>query len=179
MGRFSDIRRGGELKLKLDAYTNYLQNPPAPRLNSRGDRAPSKQVFLNPFGMDLATDEIVAVNANSDGYTKLAASVNLPATGALVAETSGTSTIRSLGRFRPAKVSTFENATKTKTTPNSRFTGRPYLKYTGEGFSCPFGRRNADDDINDCFGEIKKILRARQNLQVNRVSLTPERIFAS
>jgi hypothetical protein len=176
MGRFSDIKRGGDLKAKLDAYALYLQNPPARRLNSQGDRAPSQQAYLVPFSLNLETDEVVAVTANRDGYTQLANAVNQGAKSEVL-NALGSKTVADVGRFRPARVNVFQNATKTKTTPNSRFTGKPYLKYAGDSYSCPFGRKAAADRLQDSFGIIRAALKARPNLLVNRISLQPERVF--
>jgi hypothetical protein len=179
MGRFTDIRRGGELNRKLTRYTQYLQNPPAPRLNSRGDRDPSRLVYLNPFSIDIGTTEILEATANTEGYTLLSTFINGTSTGAEVAATRGDNTVKDVGRFRAAKVTVFQNATKTKTTPNSRFTGEPYLKYAGTTYSCPFGRKTATDDIQDAYRSIRAALKARTGLLVNRVSLQPERLYQS
>ena len=177
MGRFSDIKRGGELKTKLDRYTQYLQNPPARRLNSQGDRAPSQQVYITPFSFDILGTETVAVNANRDGFTQLATAINGGARSEVLAAI-GSKTPKDVGRFRPARVSVFQNPTKTKTTPNSKFTGQPYLKYAGDSYSCPFGRKTVGDDIQDAYAIVRTALRARPNLLVNRVSLQVERVFS-
>jgi hypothetical protein len=178
MGRFSDIRRGGELKLKLDAYVNYLQNPPARQLNSRGDRAPSSPVYFIPFGAVLSgADKVLTADANDAGYGLLSSFINASPSGD-VTNALGSKEVTSIGRFRPAKVTVFQNATKIKTTPPSRFTGRPYLKYAGDTFSCPFGAQAASSEMFGAFAEIKATLRARTGLQVNRVSFIAERLYA-
>lgn len=177
MARFSDIKQGGLLKQKLDFYTERLKNPPPRRLNSRGDRPPSRLVFLNPFGLDISTDELVSVNNNTAGYTRLQTAINTANTGAEVLGELGSKTVASVGRFRPARVVTFENASKTKSTPLSGFTGQEYLKYAGQTFSCAFGRKAQTDDQYDAANAIKAILKARSGLPVNRVSITPERLY--
>jgi hypothetical protein len=177
-GRFSDIKRGGDLKKKLDKYVTYLQNPPARRLNTQGDRKPSTVVYLTPFSLDVGTTQVVSVDANRDGYTLLAPFVN-QGTGSAITNDKDGKTVKDVGRFRAAKVNVFQNPTKTKTTPNSKFTGEPYLKYAGNSYSCPFGRKAASDDIQDAFSDVKAILRQRQGLLVNRVSLQIERVYAS
>jgi hypothetical protein len=177
-GRFSDIKRGGELNKKLTKYVAYLQNPPARRLNSQGDRDPSSPVYLTPFSLDIGTTQVVSVDANDKGYALLAPFVN-QGTGSEITNAKGAKTVKDVGRFRAAKVNVFQNATKVKSTPNSKFTGEPYLKYTGTSYSCPFGRKAATDDIQDAYADIRSIIRARPGFEVNRVSLQIERVYAS
>jgi hypothetical protein len=179
MGRFSDIRRGGELKQALDSYVQYLQNPPARQINSRGDRDPSITAYVTPFGFDIEADEVVEVSANEQGFNRLQAIVNGAGTGAQVSNALGSASVTQVGRFRPARVTTFENGTKTKTVERSRYTNQQYLKYAGDRFSCPFGRNTATDDIDDAYQQIRAALKARAGLAVNRVSLSPERLYAS
>ena len=178
MGRFSDIKRGGELKTKLDRYVQYLQTPPARRLNTQGDRDPSKPVYLVPFGLDIGATEVVTVNANTAGYALISPFIT-QTDGGEITDARGSKTIKDIGRFRAPKVKVFQNATKKKTTPNSRFTGTPYLKYAGQSYSCPFGRKTASDDIQDVYTDLRARLRARPGLEVNRVSLQVERFFSA
>lgn len=173
--RYSNIRQGRQLNDALGNYITYLQTPRTPKINSRGDRPPSQVVYVVPFGQDLATDEVTPVNSPTAGVGRLSGLINAAGTGGEVLTTLGAKTPAYVEGFNPARLVTFENATKTKTVATSDVTKLPYLKYTGERFTCAFGRKTATDDLEDVFQALYAAARARTGLQVNRISLVIER----
>lgn len=177
MSRYSDIRRGAQLKTALDNYVQYLQTPRAPRLNTRGARAAQIRTFIVPYGIDIAADEVVPVSSPAAGYNRLQGLINSTNnTQAEVTNDVGTKTPTNVVGFSPARLVTFENATRSVTTPTSDVTKREYLKYAGTRFQCAFGRKVAADDLYDAFQILKTAALGRPNLAVNRVSLINERI---
>ncbi|MEL7354054.1 MAG: hypothetical protein AAFN38_21710 [Cyanobacteria bacterium J06560_5] len=175
-GRYSDIRRGGQLKIDLDNYINYLTQPRERNVGNGGDRSPQTAVYVTPFGKDLDTDELASVNAPQSGYAALN-SFLVASNGADLTNAIGTKTPVEINGYRPAKVVWFRNATKVKTVVRSSVTNRQYLKYEGDRDTCPFGRAAATDDMMDVFLAIKAdIKQANSTLEVNRISLTRERI---
>lgn len=176
MARYSDIRRAAQLKASLDRYTTYLSTPRTPDLNSRGDRAVQVSAGVIPFSLDIAGD-MVATSAPQTGETRLKTAINAISGAKVFTGAEVTGDVDSLNAFKPARVTTFENATKTKTIATSDVTGARYLKYAGDRFSLPFGKdtKAGTEKLVDVFDAIKAALKARQNLDVNRVSVVPER----
>lgn len=176
--RYSRIRQGAVYNAALQRYVQHLQESATRprRLNSQGARGTTQTVYLNPFGFDIATDEIVSAKVNPDHYTALSGYINGAGTGASVSNTLGANTLVAEKGFRPARVVWFSNATRAVTVATSDVTGIQYLRYSGDRQSCPFGRNTATDDQIDAFNGVKAaILQATASRAVNRVSLTRER----
>lgn len=176
--RYSDIRRGAQLNDALTKYISYLQTPRVPNLNSRGARPQQQNVFVVPFNFDLATDEVIPLRASQDGVNVLATFINNAATNAELLTTIGSKQPVSNTGFKPAKVVYFRNTTRSVTVATSDITGRKYLKYAGDTYTAPFGRKTATDDQNDCFNAIKGLILAQTGFEIQRVSLQVEKLSA-
>ncbi|MEO0538387.1 MAG: hypothetical protein AAF215_31555 [Cyanobacteria bacterium P01_A01_bin.123] len=177
--RFSRIRQGAYYNQGLTNYINYLQTSATRprRIGQQGPRNLTLQVYITPFGFDIATDELVPVKANPDSYTALSTYINGAGTGAQVGDTLGANTVVTERGFRAARVVWFRNATRAVNVTTSDITGLQYLNYTGDRDSCPFGRNTATDDQIDAFNAVKAaVLQATAGANsVNRVSLSRER----
>lgn len=175
--RFSRIKKGAYYNGALQNYIEYLQQAATrqPNVGSRGALPARQQVFVEPFGKDMGSGNVVAVFAAETSVTELADDINFAGTGARVLTTLGGNTVVAAPGFSPARVNYFRNANRSVTTPVSKFTGKEYLKYAGSRFSCPFGRNTASDDQDDAFAAVKARLMAQTGLAVKRVSLQPER----
>lgn len=175
MARYSDIRRGQRLNQSLQNYVTYLTTPRTPNLNTRGARAAQRNVYIEPYGVDVATDEIFVVRSPVEGYNRLATLINGAGTQSQVGDTAGAKTPNEVAGFQPAKLVTFENATRSVTVATSDITQNRYLKYAGERYSCAFGKKTATDDLLDAIEILRAAAKARANLEINRVSVTVER----
>ena len=174
--RYSRIRQAGQLNLALQNYIQYLTEPRERNVGTRGPQDPRKSVYVTPFGFDLATAELARVTNGVDDYAVLAPKINASGTGGAVTDTLGTKTIATVGRFSPARIVWFRNATRTTSVVRSEVTNLQYLKYSGDRSSCAFGRENADDNQYDAFDAIKAaILADDADYETNRVSLTREK----
>jgi hypothetical protein len=174
--RYSRIREAGQLNIALTNYIQYLTQPRERNVGTRGARPDSKAVYVVPFGFDLpATTERVRVRNSVDGYTDLAARINVAGTGGKVADALGSNTVAQVGQFSPARLVWFRNATRSTSVVRSDITNLEYLKYAGDRSSCAFGRENADDNEYDAFDAIKSSILATSGLAINRVSLSRER----
>ncbi len=179
MSRYSRIRQGAQLNQALTNYRNYLATPRTPNLNSQGPRNNSKRVYVRPFKIDVATDELAMAKMNPDHFTRLGARVNATGTGAQVDEVLGSNAIVTLPKFRAARAVLFHNATRQVTVETSAVTGQRYMKYNGDRFSCPFGRRLENDDEADAFLGIRAAIEAAETGDIVRVSWTREKVSAS
>ena len=168
--RYSDIKRAAKLSAALTAYQAYLAKPPSPTLGAYTPRPNPKALMVTPFGLTLPTDTLALVSANEPSFTRLGSVIG---TKGGVAEATEKASL--IVGFSPARVVTFENATKSATSATSKITNQAYRKYAGDRFSCPFGQKATGDKEIDVGNQIKSALRARPSLEVNRVSLTPER----
>lgn len=175
--RYSDIISSARLRPALDRYVQYLEGTVTrpSRINTQGDRQATNPVYVFPFGMDLAVDEVITAFYSTARDNVLVPIINA-VTGVDVSVALGAKTPVERRGFRAARVVWFRNATKTKTVGTSDVTGLQYLRYAGTRSSCPFGRDDASSpaDIFDSFDQIKASLKSQPNLAVNRVSLTKE-----
>jgi hypothetical protein len=178
MSRYSRIRQGAQLNQALTNYRTYLGTPRTPNLNSQGARNLSKRVYITPFLIDVAADEVAQARMNPDHFTRLGARVNAAGTGASVDEALGANSIVALGKFRAARVVLFHNNTRQVTVETSQVTQTRYLKYTGERYSCPFGRNLATDDEADAFLGVRAAIEAAETGDIVRVSWTREKVGA-
>jgi len=176
MARYSDIRRGAQLQAALTAYTTYLTTARTPNLSTTNDRPVQIGAGVIPFGTDIAGD-MVSVNCPQTGATRLKTLIDGVDGAKVFTAAEVTGDIEDIIGFKPARITTFENATKTKTIETSEVTGQRYLKYAGERFSAPFGRETkaGTDRMIPVFNALKAALLARTGLAVNRVSLSPEK----
>lgn len=174
--RYSTIRKAAQLAEALRNLRLYEDTPRQPKLNSRGARKPSKNIYIVPFGRDLETDEVVRVRGSVAGYTALAGQINTASTQGEVTDQVGTKTVVTVSGFRPARVVWFRNATRSVIEKKSDVTKIDYLKYNGDRDSCAFGRKVATDNQYDAFDDIKTVITSSGALVINRVTLTPERI---
>lgn len=173
--RYSRVRQGAQLNQAQQNYITYQSTPRIPNLNSQGPRDLSKIVYVTPFTVDLATDEVVSVRMNPAHFTRLGARVNTAGTGGQVDETPGANSVVNIGGFRSSRVVLFHNATRVVSVATSQVTQSRYLRYAGDRFSCPFGRNLATDDEGDVFQAIKAAILAAETGQIRRVSWTRER----
>ena len=174
--RYSDIKRGAQLKEDLENYIQYLNTPRTANVGSGTARGAQRTLFLSPFGQDLEPDEVVQVSANSDSYDALSSYI-VAGNGAQLDTVPGTNQTISLPKYQAARVVWFRNSTRNVSVARSKVTNWQYLKYQGDRDSCPFGRATATDDQMDVFNAIKAdILSSNPALAVNRVSLTREKI---
>jgi hypothetical protein len=175
--RYSDILQSARLRPALDRYVDYLQGTVTrpSRINTQGDRQATNPVYVYPFGLDLATGQVITAYYSTARDNALVAIINA-VTGINVDTTLGASTPVERRGFKAARVVWFRNATKTKTVGTSTVTGLQYLRYAGTRLSCPFGRDDASSpaDMFDGFNAVKTSLKAQPNLAVNRVSLVKE-----
>ena len=177
MSRYSDIRRGAQLNQSLTRYTSYLTTPRTPNVNSRGALDAQQSVGVIPFDLDI-TDDYVAARSPVAGVSRLQSVIDgVSGLKVLAGNDLTGQTAQAVTGFKAARVTTFENATRGVTVATSDVTNQQYLKYSGDRFSCAFGRATAagTGKMIDLFDALKGALKARTGLAINRVSLTPER----
>lgn len=178
MARFSDIKRGAQLKTALDRYIEHIQTAGTRprRIGQYGARNLTTYLYFKPFTIDVAADEVVVARCTPESDTKLRTIVDGVA-AASVSSSLGANSVVSLPKFRAARIVYFENGTRSVQVTSSQITGQEYLKYAGERFSLPFGAAADTDDMMDAFAQAKAaILEANSAAEVKRVSLTRERI---
>lgn len=179
MARYSDIRRGGELKYALDNWINHMTDYENREsgIGQGQERGAQATVYVVPFMKDLTLDEVVEVNVTATHLADLRTYITA-ADGAEVIEAIGSKTPITVTGFRAARVTWFRNANKVKTVATSKVTKLKYLKYAGDRSACPFGRAADSDDQQDAFNAVRAQLKAQAGLAVNRVSLVREKFAA-
>ena len=177
--RYSDIKRGARLQEGLNNYINHLQTlgTRPSRIGQQGPRNLDKLVFVKPFLIDVAVDEVLSAQNTTDGYNQLQTYIN-GSTLAATTDNIGGDTLASLSGFRAARVVLFLNATRSVNVQRSDVTNLEYLRYAGTRYSCAFGATADTDDIMDAFADIKAatIQALGGTNEICRVSLSRERI---
>lgn len=169
--RFGDVKRGAVLNT---AYTRYLQrlaNPERFDPGSRGDRPPRQVVTISPYGFgNPESTKVLASRPQTQGINMDAYIKPDNKCSVTIGAASGAQKIRG---FIPAQV-TIQLGDKSKRKEISKFTGLPYLKYTGliKGVS-PFGRAAVNHYEFEARDSIRAAVLALQN-PVKRVSFRAE-----
>jgi len=176
--RFSRIKAAARLEAARTAYINYW-NTAATRPRRIGQGTPrvlDAVVYIQPFTIDVAVDEVVSAKAYNDGYTTLGTYINGSPVAAVTNAIGANSTVN-IPKFRPARIRWSRAASRVVSTPNSQFTGLEYLKYDNlDNFSCPFGATADTDDMIDSFLDVKAAILAVTGFEVSRVSLARENV---
>lgn len=172
--RDSRIKAAPRLAQAFTALQAYESTVRPIRVGTQGPREPRKSVYVTPFGFDILATQRARTTAAIDQYTLMAPIVNGAGTGAEVADVLGSNEIAPVRGFRPAKVKWFRNATVVGVPQTSDRTGLPYLKYNGENYTCPFGRKTESDNMYDVFNAMKAEILQISGFQMSRVSLMRE-----
>jgi hypothetical protein len=175
--RYSRIRQGAKLeaaRLAKQAYENAAATRPS-RIGQGQARDLDAVVYVAPFTVHVAADEVVSAKAYNDGFTTLGALINASSV-AEVATALGANSVVNIPKFRPARIVWFRNTVRSITTPRSAVTNMEYLKYAGDSFSCPFGATADADDMIDSFLDVKTRILAVGGYAISRVSLTREKV---
>lgn len=175
--RYSRIKQAAKLeaaRIALQAYENAAATRPS-RIGQGQPRDLDAIVYLAPFTVKVAADEVVSAKAYNDGFTTLGTLINA-STVAEVSSSLGANSVVNIPKFSPARIVWFRNTTRSVTTPLSKFTNQEYLKYSGDSFSCPFGATADTDDMIDSFLDVKTRILAVNGYAVSRVSLTREKV---
>ena len=183
--RFSDINRGGELKLALDNLNKYRAEAltrTSPRITGTG--VPKNRlrsiVSVAPFYMapgaaaalkKVQVSQLKGVDTAGENFGKGAVS---PYQG----EAKASNTPKPQG-FSPARVRIFEPESEDSVGKyeKSKFTGLYYVKRPGKGFNMPIGKAAADDTYEGVTTAISNALASEVNAKAyRRISFQEELI---
>lgn len=176
--RFSRIENAARLEAARQALQQYRDEAATrqPRVGTGTPRQLDAICYTQPFIVGVATTEVVATKAYNDGYTTLSPIINRSSIAA-VSNALGTNTPRNIPKFRAARVIWSRAASRSISTPLSKFTNRQYLKYNNlDRFSCPFGSTVDTDDMIDSFLDVKAEILSETGFEISRVALQREQV---
>jgi len=180
MAKFSDIRRGGELKEALTNYVKYLDDMSTRQTKRQkggavdAEAVKSIKIDLIPFGIKMPT--------TTPKFTVRASGKGLGAGSPLRESLSGrvdlsvaeTSSEVSGEDFRPAKVTVFKGSGAGKYV-QSKVTKLYYIKYPGDTYSAPFGAKTEAEEYQTGIKEVRtKITENLTSAKFVRISFKPE-----
>lgn len=126
--------------------------------------------YIEPFGVDLAADQLAKVQITKRTDTAASAAVKT----ALGYQTlTGAKKAIKLGQFKPAQVYWRTGASADSVTKISRITNQPYKSYytgTDEGFTASFGKVGTDT-----VADRQKAITTALGTTINLISFSPER----
>lgn len=181
--RFSDIYRGGELKLALDNLNTYRADAAtrqSPRITGKGEPKNRQKVIVAvaPFYMAATSDaklKVVQVGASKASYDATAAdNFGKTETDKYLKAASDSNTEKPDG-FSPARIRTFNPTSEKGSYEKSKFTGLYYVKRPGVGYSLPFGKKLATDSYESVLADLRSSLATEVNAEAyRRVNFTEE-----
>lgn len=180
MARYSDIRRGGELKEALTNYVKYLEDMDTRQTKRQKGGSTDRKVLkpirvdVIPFGMKMpTTTPKFTVKASGKGLgtdSPLKDILN----GRVDLTVAETSSEVSGEDFRPAKVTVFKGNGKGDY-KQSKVTKLYYIKYPGETYSAPFGAKTEAEEYQTGVKEVRtKAAEDLKSADFFRISFKPE-----
>ena len=170
--RYKRILEASKYYSAVDNFIAYITDSTKRGQNvGNGDPRPeSKKLYIDPFGVTLATGQVVPTSAALPSWTthQAAFSTHTDATK----PTDEALIINLGGGFRAARVNIVTGKSNTGVVKISKVTGLKYLSYGGKSTSIPFGRKNETETQQAAFDEIKALIVAA--VSGASVSLKPE-----
>jgi hypothetical protein len=133
-------------------------------------RQPSQKLFIDPFNIALAENQVVPATGAAPSWTKYAAAIGNRASATAPANEN---LIVKIADFTAARVVINTGRSTTGVKKVSKVTGLAYLSYGGKSTSLPFGRNAAADTMAAAFEEIRTRVVAATPGAI--VTLTPEK----
>ena len=152
--RYSRILQATALAQAVDNYVNHITTAATrPRNVGSGTPRDAQQALaIEPFTIDVTASDKYLAFAGETARTRFTAAV-----GAAAVEVGGAVTARRVAGWKPARITMFVG-TGSSAPATSAITGLRYLKYNGNSFSHPFGKKAATDTEYDTFLEIRAAL---------------------
>lgn len=175
-GRYSDIYRGAALeqaRQNLEAHRAAAATR-TPNIGGGTPRDLDAILYLQPFTVDVAVDEVVSAKAYNSGFDTLGTYINASSVAA-AQTTLGANSIIKLPKFRAARIRWERAATKQLVSRTAEATRTVYGAYSNlDRFSCPFGATADTDDMISSFLDVQAAILAVTGFEVSRVNLSRE-----
>jgi hypothetical protein len=120
-------------------------------------RPQSQKLFINPFGLNLATGQVVQTSAAQPAFNTYRTALGTRTKGAAPSDEN---LIIKLANFRAARVIIKTGRSASGTAKTSKVTGQKYLSYGGKSTSLPFGQKGdtESDAQQAAFLEIRQAI---------------------
>ncbi|MDJ0737885.1 MAG: hypothetical protein QNJ47_28140 [Nostocaceae cyanobacterium] len=193
MGRYSDIRRGEELKKSLDELRKWEDLSRAEKQAlykaQRGNAVKLKPVYSKGYvesftfnqrtylPVRLLADEGQTLEANLIATVRTAAAADGRTLAPTFTTPSGAVLLDGISGFKPARLSITQRGNEITDKNTSRVTKSQYKRYSNRSVSSPFGSNSAG---SESYEDAVKAIKAQTAIVKfaketgNRVSFTPE-----
>lgn len=160
--RYSRIVSASRYAKALENYVKYVSGTSdrQSKIGQGTKRPTSKELFVTPFGMKVATKQYASSSASETAYsdlkTQLAGYVfdDLAALTGTALEASG---------YRSARISVKTGVSDSGAIKTSKVTGMKYLSYGGKSVSVPFGKSKDADVESAVFDTLKGKIKTSTN----------------
>ena len=171
--KYQRILQAAKYFAAIDNYIKYIQDASkrGSRVGTGQARVASQKLFIDPFGIALAADQVVPQSGALPTWTTYSADIGTRATAA--APVNG-DLIVPVADYKAARVIITTGRLTQGVKKTSKVTGMPYLDYGGKSTSLPFGRKDAADTQSAAFLELKTAIQNRTNGAI--VTLQEEKI---
>jgi hypothetical protein len=158
--RYSRILQSAKYYSAIDNYIKYVtdstKRSAASKIGQGDPRPPSQKLYIDPFSIPLATNQVVEASAGEPAWTAYRTHIGNRATATKPAEEAF---IIPVANYAPPRVKVVTGRRTTGTKEISKVTGLPYSNYGGKSVSVPFGRNGAGDTVVTAFAEIEAAIR--------------------
>lgn len=172
--RFRRILESAKYFSAIDNYIKYITD--ASKRGSRvgtGDPRPASQkLYIDPFGIALATGQRVPVSAALPTWNTV--SPRSEVSSRVTATAPNADLIVKVRDFQPARIVIVSGRSNNGVAKTSAVTGMKYLSYGGKSTSFPFGRKDATDTMVAAETEIITQLQSANAFSNAVYSLKPE-----
>lgn len=178
MGVPTNLARAKQLALYWDNYINYLTtlDDRQPNIGQGRDRPLQVQLYVQPFGIDLATTQYLEVGGTAEKWTAFKAAFGAHTSDNV--DLSGANTTLDIGTYRPAKVVIKTGLSTTKQVVTAKTTKRKYTTRGGISGAVAFGRKNGTELEIEAYEEIRASIKATTgfNAATTKISRIKEKV---
>ena len=170
--KFSRILSAAKYYSAIDNYLKYITDSSkrGQNVGNGSARVESQRLYVDPFGIALATSQVVPVTGAKPSWTTYSSAIG---TRASATPPTDENDIIKVANYRAARVVITTGRSNTGVAKTSKVTGMKYLDYGGKSTSLPFGRSNVSDTMAAAFLEIKAAITSQT--AGASVTLTPEK----
>lgn len=157
--KYSRILEAAKYYSAIDNYIQYITDASkrGQRVGQGDPRPPSIKLYVTPFNVELATDQVAQSSAAEPSWTTYGSRFSSFTTATAPADAANVLRLRGYSAARAVIVT---GRSGTGTVKTSAVTGLKYLDYGGKSTSIPFGKQAASDDQQVVFDTIKNQVQA-------------------
>lgn len=141
------LAKAKQLAVYFDNYVNYIStiDDQPSNVGNGTPKPPQTDLYIKPFGLDLATTQFLRVSATSDRWATYGSQFTGYAQDTI--NTGGGETFLRIKGVRPARLVIKQGLTQNGVAVTAKATKRKYLSYGGSSGSIAFGQNTTETEV--------------------------------